>query len=57
MVAPTPVAAHLKSLLDIREPDLIVRVRVGQKLVVIELQEERDFVRVLPGNDAQYSKR
>ena len=39
--------AHVERLPDAREPDLIEGVRVGEELVVVQLQQERDLVRVL----------
>ena len=50
-------AAHVVRLLDLREHDLVVRVRVRQQLVVVDLEDERDLVRVLPRDDAERAVR
>src|SRR5215470_290792 len=50
-------ASHVEGLLDIRKTNLIEAVRIRKKLVVIELQKERNLVRVLPCNCAENAKR
>jgi hypothetical protein len=49
--------AHVEGLLHRGELDLIELVRVGQKLVVVELDQERDLVGVLAGARAQHPER
>ena len=43
---PHPHRPHVERLLDAREPDLVVGVGVGDELVVVELEDERDLVGV-----------
>ena len=50
-------APHVTRLLDLREHDLVELVRVGQELVVVDLEEERDLVRVLPRDGAEDAER
>ena len=57
MVAPDAGGAHVEGLLDAREPDLIEAVRIGDELVVIELEDERNLVRVLPRAHAEHAER
>ena len=47
-----PHRAHLEPLFDAREADLIERVGIRDELVVVELHQKRDLVRVLPSNRA-----
>ena len=49
--------AHVAGLLDLREHDLVVAVRIGQELVVVELDDERDVVRVLARDGAEHAQR
>ena len=48
--------AHLEGLPDAREPDLIEGVRVRKELVVIDLEQERNPVRVLPGDRTEHAQ-
>ena len=57
MVAPTPTAPMSKACFDAGEQDLVVRVRIGQELVVVELQDEGNLVGVLARHDAQHAER
>ena len=49
--------AHVEGLLDAGKADLIVRVRIGEELVVIELHDEGNPVRVLPRHRAEHAQR
>ncbi len=49
--------AHLARLLDLREGDLVVGVRVAEELVVVELDDERDAVRVLARAGPEHAER
>jgi hypothetical protein len=46
-------APHAERLVDVSEHDLIVRVRVGEKFIVVDLDHERDLVGVAPCNGAE----
>ncbi len=50
-------SAHVERLLHIREAHLLVAVRIREQLVVVELDDERDLVGVLPGHGAQNAER
>src|SRR5690606_13665298 len=50
-------AAHVERLLDPREHHLVVLVGVGEELVVVDLEDERDLVRVLPRDGPQHAVR
>ena len=47
--------AEIERLLHVAEHDLVERVGVGEKLVVVELDDERDPVCVSPRDDAERS--
>ena len=49
--------AHVERLANARKPDLIEAVRVREEFVVVELQEKRNLVRVLPGRRTEHAKR
>ena len=49
--------AHVERLLDAGEADLIERVRIREELVVIELEDERNLVRVLPRDRSEHAER
>ena len=49
--------AHLPRLPHLTEHDLVVGVRVAQELVVVELDDERDAVRVLARAGAEHAER
>ena len=49
--------AHVERLPDAREPNLIERVRIRQELVVIDLEDERNLVRVLPRDRSEHAER
>ncbi len=49
--------AHVPTLLDGTERNLLRFVGVSQKLVVVELHDERDFVGVLARHRAQHAER
>ena len=49
--------AHVPRLLDLREHDLVVAVRIRDELVVIQLHHERNLVRVLARADAERAER
>ena len=55
--APDGRAPHVAGLLDRGEHDLVELVRVGQELVVVDLEEERDLVRVLPRDGPEDAER
>ena len=46
--------AHVEGLLDRREQGLVVDRRVGEQLVVVDLEDERDLVRVLARDRVQH---
>src|SRR5690606_5752051 len=48
--------AHVPSLLDGAPGDLLGLVGVGQELVVVELYDERNAVRVLAGHRAEHAE-
>ena len=49
--------AHLPRLAHLTEHDLVVGVRVAQELVVVELHDERDVVRVLARAGPEHAER
>ncbi len=49
--------AHVPRLLDLREINLIKTVRHCHQFVVVQLHDERDFVRVFARHDAQHAER
>ena len=49
--------AHVERLLDAGKPDLVVGVRIRQELVVVELQHERNLVRVLARHRSEHAER
>jgi hypothetical protein len=51
-----PGRAQLERALHRAEHDLVVLVRERQQLVVVELDDERDLVRVLAGHRAQHAE-
>ena len=48
--------AHVARLLDAGKKDLVELVGVGQELVVVELEQERNLVRVLARAGAQHAE-
>ena len=48
-------AAHVPGLVDVGEEALVELVRVGQQLVVVQLEDEGDLVRVLAGDRAEHA--
>jgi bifunctional DNA-binding transcriptional regulator/antitoxin component of YhaV-PrlF toxin-antitoxin module len=46
----------MSRLLDRAEHDLVELVRVGQQLVVVDLHDERDLVRVLAGHQPEHAE-
>src|SRR5262245_22256597 len=50
-------ASHIKSLFHVRKQNLVVAVRIRQKLVVIELEQEWNLVSVLPCHRSEHTKR
>jgi hypothetical protein len=49
--------AHVEALLHAREADLVEGVRVRDELVVVDLEDERNLVRVLAGAHAEHAER
>src|SRR6201999_955213 len=49
--------AHVARLLNRAEEDLVELVRVGEKLVMIDLYDEGNLVRVLARDDAEHAER
>jgi hypothetical protein len=49
--------AHVPGLLDVAEVNLVVGVGIGKQLVVVQLHDEWDLVRVLAGHGAQHAQR
>src|SRR6516165_10669351 len=45
--------AHVKGFLNGAEQDLVELVRVGEQLVMVDLHDERDLVRVLAGDGSE----
>ena len=56
MVAPTATAPDVPRLLDRAEHDLVELVRIGQQLVVVDLDDERDLVRPVPRHRAEHAE-
>ena len=49
--------SHVPRLVDRSEQHLVVRVRVGQQLVVVQLDDERYLMRVFAGHCAEVAER
>jgi hypothetical protein len=50
-------SAHVEGLIHRAEQPLIVGVRIAQQLVVVDFDDERNLVRVLPRDRAQHAQR
>src|SRR5262245_16043518 len=52
-----PSASHFEGLFDVRETNLIVAVWIREEFIVIEFEQKRNLVRVLPRHRAEHTER